>query len=181
MSHESPPSAQRLSPPVTMTRTIRSPAEEIWATISAPGNLEWCHPFCAGNRVVTWPGPDSVDEIRYLSGWVYERRFVNWFDGVGYDLEIGGVGEPRSFVSWRIAPVDGATSTLTITVHPHPLGSLPAVIRWLPYAACVRPLLRRYLSSVVQGVEWYVTKGEAVPRNQFGRHPWFSAKRPDHD
>jgi hypothetical protein len=27
----------------------------------------------------------------------------------------------------------------------------------------------------VRGFEWYVTRGEPVPRNKFGKHPWFSA------
>ena len=40
----------------------------------------------------------------------------------------------------------------------------------------LRPLLAEYLSSVVRGFEWYVTRGEAVPRDQFGPHPWFSAR-----
>jgi hypothetical protein len=26
----------------------------------------------------------------------------------------------------------------------------------------------------VRGFEWYATKGQPVPRNQFGTHPWFS-------
>jgi hypothetical protein len=37
-------------------------------------------------------------------------------------------------------------------------------------------MLKKYLESVVRGFEWYVMRGEPVPRNQFGRHPWFSAQ-----
>jgi hypothetical protein len=29
--------------------------------------------------------------------------------------------------------------------------------------------------SVGKGFEWYVTRGAPVPRDQFGKHPWFSA------
>ena len=32
------------------------------------------------------------------------------------------------------------------------------------------------LVMVTRGFEWYVTRGEPVPRNQFGPHPWFSAR-----
>jgi len=38
----------------------------------------------------------------------------------------------------------------------------------------VRPMLSKYLSSVVRGFEWYVIRGEPVPGNQFGSHRWFS-------
>ena len=79
-----------------------------------------------------------------------------------------------SFVSWRITPVDAYASTLRIAVYPHVLQRIPVAIRWLPHLARVRPRLKAYLSSVVRGFEWYITKGEPVPRNQFGAHPWFS-------
>ncbi len=163
--------------PVTVTRPIAAPAESVWAAISTPGNLEACHPFCEKNPVEVWPGPESRDSIHYLSGWVYERRFFQWIDGVGYDLEIGSRGGRTSFVSWRIVPADGQACRLSITVYPHLLQRIPVAGRWLPHLVWVRPQLTSYLSSVVKGFEWYVTRGEPVPRNQFGSHPWFSAPK----
>ncbi|NIS90391.1 MAG: hypothetical protein GTN98_09980 [Woeseiaceae bacterium] len=157
-----------------MEKTIAAPAREVWAAMSRPGNLELCHPFCASNPVQQWPGPESRDEVHYLSGWVYEREFRDWIEGEGYDLEIGRAGGGRSHVSWRITPIDEQHCMLGITVCPHALQDLPIVIRWIPHHFKVRPLLRRYLESVVRGFEWYVTKGEPVPRNAFGEHPWFS-------
>lgn len=162
--------------PVGVTRTIAAPAENLWAAISMPGNLEPCHPFCHSNPVTVWPGATSRDEVHYLSGWVYQRRFKRWIDGVGYDLEIGGHGQATSLVSWRVEPVDRNVCTLGITVHPHLLQNKPAVVRWAPHLLYVAPMLRKYLSSVVRGFEWYVTRGEPVPRNQFGTHPWFSRR-----
>lgn len=161
--------------PVSATRSIAAPTEVVWAAISKPGNLELCHPFCAKNPVEEWPGPNSKDVIHYLSGWVYERRFKRWIDGVGYDLEIGRSGGRPSGVSWRIAAQDDQNCRLTIAVYPHVLQSVPVVIRWLPHALRLRPRLKSYLESVVRGIEWYVIRGEAVPRDQFGKHPWFSA------
>lgn len=142
-----------------------------------PGNLELCHPFCAKNPVQTWPGPHSHDEIHYSSGWIYERHFRRWIDGVGYDLDIGRPGGGTSYVAWRISPRDAGRCTLTITVYPHVLQKVPVVIRWVPYFLRVRPMLRKYLQSVVKGFEWYVLHGEPVPRDNFGKHPWFSAAR----
>jgi len=113
--------------------------------------------------------------VHYLSGWVFERRFVRWYDGTGYDLEIGRPGGGTSFVSWRIVPVDQHKCVLRITVYPAVLRSWPTALRWIPYLLRVRPMLKKYLESVVKGFEWYVARGEPVPRNQFGRHPWFSA------
>jgi hypothetical protein len=163
--------------PVGVTHPIAAPSGQVWTAISSPGNLELCHPFCERNPVSTWPGPESHDEVHYLSGRVYERRFCRWIEGVGYDLEIGPRGEQAAFVSWRIEPLDRASCSLSITVYPHVIQRLPIAFRWLPHVAYVRPMLRSYLSSVVWGFEWYLTSGEPVPRNQFGSHPWFSERR----
>lgn len=162
--------------PVAVSRSISASARDVWQAISMPGNLEPCHPFCSKNPVEVWPGEESRDEIHYLSGWVYARRFCRWIEGVGYDLEIGRRGGRQSFVSWRITPEDGHNCTLRITVYPHALQGLPVIIRWVPHMLSIGPMLRKYLSSVVRGFEWYVTRGEAVPRNQFGSHPWFSSR-----
>jgi len=75
--------------PVGVSGVINAPVGEVWAAISAPGNLELCHPFCAENPVEAWPGVGSRDEVHYLNGTVYTRRFHTWIDGVGYDLDIG--------------------------------------------------------------------------------------------
>jgi hypothetical protein len=160
--------------PVAAAARIAAPAEKVWEAISMPGNLEPCHPFCANNPVDVWPGEASRDEVHYLNGVVFERRFRRWIDGVGYDLEIGRRGGRTSFVSWRILSNAGGESTLRIAVYPHVLQSVPVVIRWLPHWLRLRPMLAKYLSSVVRGFDWYVTRGEPVPRNQFGSHPWFS-------
>ena len=119
--------------------------------------------------------PSSL--IHYLGGRVLERRFYRWIEGVGYDLEIGERGGGVSFVSWRILPLDGQSSVLRIAIYPYLLQNIPAAFRWLPYLLYIGPMLERYLSSVVQGFEWYLMRGEPVPRNQFGSHPWFSASR----
>lgn len=161
--------------PVTGSVVIAAPAERVWEVISAPGNLVACHPFCKDNPVREWPGEGSIDEVHYLSGWIYERHVHAWLEGEGYDLEIGRPGGSRSEVSWRITPLDESRSKLTITVYPSFLEDKPAFLRWLAYRFRIRPLLASYLESVVRGFDWYLTRGEPVPRNQFGPHPWFSA------
>ena len=163
--------------PVTVTHPIAASAGRVWEAISTPGNLETCHPFCDRNPVEVWPGPESRDSIHYLSGWIYERRFFRWIDGVGYDLEIGDGNGRTSLVSWRILPDGEEGCDLRICVYPHVLQRLPVVVRWLPHLAWVRPRLRSYLLSVVRGFEWHVTRHETVPRNHFGSHAWFSVPR----
>lgn len=160
--------------PVAVAQSIAAPAAEVWEAISSPGSLEPCHPFCARNPVQVWPGDNAHDEVHYLSGWVFERRFLRWIDGVGYDLEIGRRGGGKSLVSWRISSPEEPGCVLRITVFPHALQRVPVILRWIPHHLRLRPMLRDYLLSVTKGFEWFVTRGEPVPRNQFGRHPWFS-------
>ena len=163
--------------PITVGRAIAAPAQAVWSAISMPGNLELCHPFCASNPTLIWSGPESWDEVCYLSGLVFERHFNRWIEGVGYDLEIGVHGGETSSVSWRICPVDHENCILEITVYPYLLQKLPVAVRWLPHMLRLRPMLKNYLESVIKGFEWYVTFGEPVPRDCFGRHAWFSASQ----
>ena len=163
--------------PVTVFREIPAPAARVWEVISRPGNLELCHPFCEKNPVIKWPGPGSRDKIHYLSGWVMQRHFVKWIEGIGYDLEIGRQGGSQSFVSWRIKSIQENRSLLSISVYPHILQNLPVLIRWKPYLFYIKPQLKRYLLSVTSGFEWYIIHNEPVPRNHFGYHPWFSPEK----
>ena len=167
---------ERYKWPVLVTRTIGASPESIWSAISRPGNLADCHPFCDKNPVYEWPGVGSRDAVYYYSGWVYQREFVNWIDGIGYDLTIGREGGGTSYVSWRIGCDQGGAGKLSITIYPHILQDIPAAIRWLPHIIYIQPELHSYLTSVVKGFEWFITKGKPVARDQFGSHKWFSGK-----
>lgn len=160
--------------PVTGRRTLAVPTSKIWEVISSPGSLPLYHPFCEKNPVFEWPGADSHDEIHYFNGLVLVRRFTGWYDDVGYDLEIGRDGGRTSVVSWRIEPVKQSRSAIEITVYPHALQHLPVALRWAPHLVRLRPQLKRYLRSVVRGLDWFLTHGQPVKRNQFGAHGWFS-------
>lgn len=162
--------------PIEVSQPIAVSPEDVWAVISTPGYLEECHPFCASNPVYEWPGPGSADALVYYSGRRIERRFISWHEGVGYDLEVSDANGSAAWVSWRIGDWNSGM-TLTICLVPRMLDSLPAAVRWVPQAAVVRPMMRRYLRAVVRGVEWRVTTGETVRRNQFGAHRWFSRAR----
>ena len=150
---------------VAIEQEITAPAADVWRVISTPGNLENCHPFCETNPVQDWPGAESRDEVHYLNGLGYERHFHEWHEGVGYDLEIIFKDRVVANVSWRIESIDARICVLRIHVVPKALDRYPVAIRWLP----------SYLKSVTKGFQWFVERGEPVPRDQFGKHPWFSA------
>lgn len=160
--------------PISVSQKIEASPQKIWSAISSPGNLEDCHPFCKQNPVSNWPGPGSIDTIYYYSGWVMDREFINWIDGVGYDLSIGRIGGRKSYVSWRIIEAQNNIGTLSITIYPHALQNIPIPFRWIPYIGYIQPSLRSYLKSVTRGFEWFIKTGKPVRKNQFGSHRWFS-------
>ena len=81
-------------------------------------------------RCGLWSGADSRDEVHYLSGWVYERRFRRWLEGTGYDLEIlRHADDALASVSWRISPIDEQICKLRITIYPYALQKYPVVVR----------------------------------------------------
>jgi hypothetical protein len=170
----SPKNLNRFKWPITVSRQIETSPKNIWLAISSPGNLEDCHPFCEKNPVDQWPGVGARDTIHYYSGWVLDREFTNWIDGVGYDLTIGREGGRKSYVSWRITAEQENVSTLSITIYPHIFQNIPTVIRWMPHIVAIKPSLHSYLESAVKGFDWFITTGKSVQMNQFGTHKWFS-------
>ena len=172
--HHDPESVTAFHWPVAVGRVIAAPSNEVWNVISSPGMLPLYHPFCTQNPVHNWPGIAAHDEIHYFNGRVLDRHFTDWFEDSGYDLHIGRPGGRRSCVSWRIRELDERRTRIIITIFPHAVQHLPIVIRWVPHLMTIRPQLKRYLDSVVRGLDRFITIGEPVERNQFGPHPWFS-------
>ena len=148
-------------------------ASRLWEIISKPSNLENFHPFCSENPVMQWPGKNSVDKIHYYNGLTFQRNFVSWIDHVGYDLFIGEENKGKSYVSWRIEDLN-EKSKLTISIYPHVYNSKSKLINFLPFFLIVNPSLKKYLHSVLSGLEYYVRTHKKVKKNQFGTHKIFS-------
>jgi len=149
-------------------------ADELWAAISEPGNLNLSHPFCKSNDVIQWQEDRHSDRLVYLNGRDYVRKFQTWEEGSGYTLLIGEEGGAQSYVVWQIDSPARGKSRLTITVYPHILASLPKFLAYIPHEIWVKPRLKKYLDSVISGFRYYLRNGESVPRDHFGKHPWFS-------
>jgi hypothetical protein len=162
--------------PVSCSREIAAPAGAVWGLIATPGHLAECHPFCAANPVDVWPGVGFRDHIEYYGGRVITRRFVEWQDGAGYDIDITDANGAVADVTWRLSG-DRNGSVLTIAITPRMVDQVPAGLRWAQNRLLFRPMLSRYLRSVLTSIEWRVTTGRPVQRNQFGTHRWFSPGR----
>ena len=160
--------------PISVKQSFDIPSDALWKLISAPGNLNDCHPFCKSNEAIQWDKEGHVDRLVYLNGRTYIRQFLTWDEGEGYTLRIGEENGLQSFVQWEIDAVSENKSRLTITVHPYLLAGYPKIVSFLPYQFWIKPRMRRYLRSVVSGFEYVARTGEPVPRNHFGRHRWFS-------
>ena len=160
--------------PITQTRYFEISAGNLWKLISSPGNLNDCHPFCLRNDVLQWNDEGHKDCLIYLNGRTYIRNFQSWDEGNGYTLNIGEEGGKQSFVIWSIVEISENKSKLSITVYPYLLAKLPKIISFLPYTIWIRPRLEKYLESVLTGFEYVSVNNKPVPRNYFGRHPWFS-------
>ena len=90
-----------------------------------PRNLEEYHPFCSQNRIIKWPGVGSHDEVHYLNGWIFERKFCKWYEGIGYDLKIGEKEGKLSYVTWRIKSLNASRSLVTIKIYPNIIQNFP--------------------------------------------------------
>ena len=147
--------------------------ENLWKVVSSPNYLNNVHPFCKENSIIKWNNDHHEDKILYLNDKTYIRKFVSWRALKGYDLWIGDNNRDQSFVEWRLEKV-GSRSKLTITVYPFLLSTWPRILSFLPYFLYINIKLKSYLFSVLSGIDWYIKKNTPVPKNQFGKHSWFS-------
>ena len=147
--------------------------ENLWEVVSSPNYLNNVHPFCKENSIISWNNDHHEDKILYLNDKTYMRKFVSWRALKGYDLWIGDNNKDQSFVEWRLEKV-GSRSKLTITVYPFLLSTWPKIFSFLPYFLYIDIKLKSYLFSVLSGIDWYIKENTPVPKNQFGKHSWFS-------
>ena len=146
----------------------------LWQGITTPGHLKRCHPFCESTTVDTWPGAGSRDSITYYSGRTYRRNFVDWIDGVGYDIELGDRPNPTARVLWRIAPISDTACRLSIEVVPYLKADLSETKKAQYQDRLFGADLQHYLESVVQGGAYWITTGRNVDKDQFGSNPLYS-------
>ena len=147
--------------------------ENLWKVVSSPNYLNNVHPFCKENSSIKWNNDHHEDKILYLNNKTYIRKFVSWKALKGYDLWIGDNNKDQSFVEWRLEKA-GNRSKLTITVYPFLLSNWPRILSFLPYFLYINIKLKSYLFSVLSGIDWYIKENTPVPKNQFGKHSWFS-------
>ena len=155
---------------VEATAYFNKPKKVIEDAIKKPGCLEDFHPFCLSNKTLSWPGNNSEDELIYLNGVKYKRRFFNWNED-GYDLEVGG-SKRKSIVNWIING-DNNNSSLIIRINPDLLFK-NRLIKWLAWNLYIKFMIQSYVNHVVRGFKFFIETGDKVRSNQFGKHSWFS-------
>ena len=148
--------------------------EKMWDLISSPGHLNQCHPFCHTNSVIKWSDGSYVDELIYLNGLRYIRHFHQWFPNKGYELLIGEESGPQSYVVWELSSISSNQCNLQIKVYPYILANWSRILSYIPYNVYIKPRIEKYLISVLSGFEYYIDNKKDVPRNNFGKHSWFS-------
>ncbi|PON19830.1 hypothetical protein C2W62_00640 [Candidatus Entotheonella serta] len=163
-----------LGEPVCVRHVIEAAPDRVWQAIIPPDHLKQVHPFCRDNEVQQWCGAGSIDTITYYSGVHYQRDFVAWYDGVGYDIEIGPPSHKTAHVAWRINALDEQRSELSIEVTPYLKSDLAEGRKQAYERRFFGDVIAQYLDSVVRGVGHVVTTGQAVQKDQFGTHPIYS-------
>ena len=158
---------------VKLIKRINSNRDEIWNLISSPKNLELYHPFCKSNNVIKWPGKGSCDELTYLNGIKLIRNFTKWEEKKGYELLIGRKNGKKSLVKWEIIEKNDQVY-LCIAVYPWFLREKSKILSFIPHHLFFKPNLKKYLNSVISGLDWYLSNKKVIERNFFGKHKWFS-------
>ena len=158
---------------VSFEQCISCDIISFWGVISLPSNLDLFHPFCKKNTVIKWSKENSIDQIEYLNGLIFQREFFEWEKYKGYKLYIHQIGKPKSRVEWKIKG-DSYKSIINISVSPYLFNSGNKYLNVLPYYLITRPFLLSYLKSVTSGLKYFLEQGKTVTKNKYGKHIWFS-------
>lgn len=162
---------------ISYSERINAPSEKLWKIISAPGNLNFCHPFCKKNTVTKWCETGSVDSIEYYNGLELNRLFIKWNKGKGYELLIGNGTYATAKVLWTIIDIKDGASDLSIIINVYPdiaLIRYPKPLRIIIRELYFLPNMSKYLQAVVKGFKFYTETGIPVKKNQFGHNRMFS-------
>ena len=160
--------------PISYKLNLNFDRDTVWSILSEKEHLNLFHPFCKKNNAQLWNDKNKKDSLEYLNGVILYRDFFEWNEGVGFKLKIGTKNGKKSKVIWELK--GDKTSNLRITVYPHIYGDKNIIIYLFAYLIFIRPGLRRYLKSVVKGLNWYLENKRPIPNNYFGHHKWFSQK-----
>lgn len=167
---------------ISYKERINTSPKRLWEIISAPKNLDFCHPFCKKNTVVKWCGKGSIDSIEYYNGLVLNRIFTKWDQGKGYELLIGNGKYATAKVLWVITDMKDGSSNLSITIHAYTdiaLKKYPKFLRVIIRELYFLPNMSKYLQAVVKGFKFYTETGTPVKKNQFGHNSMFSTHDKD--
>jgi len=158
---------------VTGVRIIQAPAAALWKIISTPGQLPKYHAYCQENKVYKWPGVDSRDGVLYYSGLYWERDFMYWREGIGFDLQIGPPQRKSAWITWNIRALGEAQSEISLTSTPFLESHLLETTKKI-YMQTFRKSVEVYFDSLLRGMDHFVTTGQAVQARQFGAHSMFA-------
>ena len=158
--------------PVSYTINLEFDKTKVWSILSKKEHLNLFHPFCKKNIAYSWNKKSREDSLEYLNGVKLHRNFFEWNEGSGFKLIIGRKDGKKSKVIWE---VKGDKNTkVKITVYPHILSGVNKLFYLFAYIFVIRPGLKKYLKSVLLGLEWYLKNQRPIPNNHFGSHKWFS-------
>lgn len=161
-------------PNIESSVIIDSNLDTVWRLISKPGHLEQVHPFCQENILLeSQDGKILRDKLIYLNGLEYIREFKSWNINKGYDLLIGKKNGQQSRVKWRLSKKKNGIK-LSINIYPYTSKKINSFIYPVIMVFIIRPKLKKYLFSVLNGIKWNVEQKRPVAHNQFGMHSWFS-------
>ncbi len=158
--------------PISHKLNLNFSRDTVWSVLREKEHLNLFHPFCKKNNAQLWNDEIKKDSLEYLNGIILQREFFEWNEGFGFKLNIGTKNGKKSKVIWELK--GDKTSNLRITVYPHIYGDKNIIMYLFAYLIFIRPGLRKYLKSVLTGLEWYLKNQKPVSNNQFGSHKWFS-------
>ena len=157
------------------TISIGAPREKLWRIITTPGHLEYFHPFVKEHgKAEKWNGVGAKDYGVFNNGKRLNRTVIDWKEGSGYKIKMEHDDTNKTFVCFVLTGTSPTQTNFSVEIQTDSYRKIPRPI-WKIFARYfLVPSFKKYLYSILKGLEYYTETGKKVRKNQFGRHRKFS-------
>lgn len=154
---------------------IEVPQEQLWGILTCPGHLENDHPFVNKHQKNKFTKMGDRDELVYYGGREMGREVIGWNEGESYTIRMtNGKNGNEIQVRFRALKIKANESEFSVKISSDAYRNVPRPFWYILVRYLVFNSYKKYLHSVLRGMDYYARTGKKVERDQFGKHRKFS-------
>src|SRR5699024_3726525 len=157
-------------------RTVRvgRPVQDLWGVFTTRGHFKMFHPYCKAHEKKQLSGIGDRDRATFYNGKTMRRVVIEWDEGHSYTIKMDNDDGIDTRVRFCMESQGKSRATCSVRISTDAYRKIPRPIWGLYARFLLFPTFKKYLSSLLSGLDYFLRTGKPVKKNQFGRHWKFS-------